>query len=261
MNKTLFPIVAAASLFAMAQPSASESRPVVVFAAASLKNALDEASTAFAQKTGQRIVTSYAATPALVRQIEQGAPADVLVSADAQWMDYAASRRLIEAGSRVDLIGNSLVLVAPLDSPVRPVAIDRALDLAALAKGGRIAVADTRAVPAGKYAKAALEQIGLWSKAAPKLVMAENVRAALALAARGEAALAIVYASDARVEPRVRIVGEFPPSSHPAIVYPAALITTASPMATRYLAFLRSPEAASIFERFGFSVLRRAGSG
>jgi molybdate transport system substrate-binding protein len=237
--------------------AAAQDKRIVVFAAASLKNALDDVNAAFARATGIKVVVSYAASSALMKQIEQGAPADVFVSADLKWMDYGAQRKLVKDGTRVNLLGNRLVLIAPKDSKLGNVAIAPGFDLAGLAGDGRIATGDVRAVPAGLYAKAALEKLGVWAAVAPKLAMAENVRAALVLVARGEAPLGIVYATDARVEPDVKVVGTFPNDAHPPIVYPAALTANEAPEAARYLAFLRSPPAKTVFETYGFSFLVR----
>lgn len=228
---------------------------LTVFAAASLKNALDDVDAAFAGAGGGKVVASYAASSTLVRQIEQGAPADVFISADADWMDYARDKRLIRDDTRVDLLGNRLVLIAPKTSALAEVTIGPSFDLAALAGDGRIVTGDMRAVPVGRYARAALEKLGAWRTAEPKMAMAENVRAALALVARGEAPLGIVYETDARVEPNVKIIGRFPEDSHPPIVYPVAATVTAKPDVGRYLAFLRSAEAKAAFERHGFTFL------
>jgi molybdate transport system substrate-binding protein len=220
-----------------------------------MKNALDDIDAAYTAKTGVKIVASYAASPALAKQIEQGAPADIFVSADTDWMDYAIARKTVNEPTRVNLLGNSIVLIAPKDSRIDKVAIGPGFDLAKLVGDGRIATGDVKSVPVGKYAKAALEKLGAWQAAAPKLAMAENVRAALTLVARGEAALGIVYATDARVEPGIKIVGGFPADSHPAIIYPVAATTTAKPEAAGYLAFLRSSVAKAIFGKYGFSFL------
>jgi len=228
---------------------------LTVFAAASLKNALDDVDAAFAKAGGGKVVASYAASSTLVRQIEQGAPADVFISADADWMDYARDKRLIRDDTRVDLLGNRLVLIAPKNSPLAEATIGPGFDLAALAGDDRIVTGDMRAVPVGRYARAALEKLGAWRTAEPKMAMAENVRAALALVARGEAPLGIVYETDARVEPNVKIIGRFPEDSHPPIVYPVAATVTAKPDVGRYLAFLRSAEAKAAFERHGFTFL------
>jgi molybdate transport system substrate-binding protein len=238
---------------AMAAPAASSS--ITVFAAASMKNALDEVNGAFRRETGIKVTTSYAASSALMKQIENGAPADVFLSADRDWMDYGAQRKLINNDSRVDLLGNRLVLIVPKESRIRDVIIGPGFDLAQLAGDGRIVTGDMRAVPVGKYAKAALETLGAWESARPKFAMTENVRAALTLVARGEATLGIVYATDAKVEPNVKIVGTFPADSHPPIVYPVALTPAAGAEAAQYLAFLRSRAAKAIFEAYGFTFL------
>jgi molybdate transport system substrate-binding protein len=219
---------------------------LLVFAAASLKNALDEASAAAPVDA----VISYAASSALARQIERGAPAQVFISADADWMDYLQGKGLLLAGSRRDLLGNRLVWVVPESSPVP------AQPLSALGTRGRLALADTHHVPAGKYARAALEKMGLWSAVSARVASAENTRAALALVARGEAPLGIVYETDARAEARVKIAGRIDPVLHPPIVYPAAALRGATPQAERFLAFLSSPGAAAIFEKHGFHVAR-----
>ena len=169
----------------------------------------------------------------------------------------ASQKKVIKDGTRVNLLGNKLVLIAPADSAVGTVAIGPGFDLAGLAGSGRIVTGDVRAVPVGRYAKAALESLGAWAKAEPKMAMTENVRAALALVARGEAPLGIVYETDAKVEPKVKIVGHFPESSHPPITYPVALTANAKPEAAQYLAFLRSGEAKAVFEAFGFTFLVR----
>jgi len=225
-----------------------------------MNNALNEVDAAFTKKTGVKVVASYAASSALMKQIEQGAPADVFVSADVNWMDYGAQRNLVRNDTRIDLLGNRLVLIAPKDAKIGDITIAPGFDLAALAGNGRIATGDVRAVPAGLYAKAALEKLGIWAAVEPKLAMAENVRAALILVVRGEAPLGIVYATDAMVEPNVKIVGVFPEDSHPPIVYPAALTANVKPDAAQYLAFLRSQAAKSIFEFYGFSFLIKPAS-
>jgi len=230
-------------------------RSLTVFAAASMKNALDDIDAAYTAKTGVTIVASYAASPALAKQIEQGAPADIFVSADTDWMDYSIRKKTIDAATRVNLLGNSLVLIAPADSSIGNVAIGPGFDLSKLIGDGKIATADVKSVPVGKYARAALEKLGAWTAAEPRFAMAENARAALALVARGEAVLGIVYSTDAKVEPGVKIVGTFPANSHPANVYPVPATATAKPEAAGYLAFLRSQAAKAIFEKYGFSFL------
>src|SRR5689334_21280295 len=243
-------VLAAATL-----PANAQEKTLTVFAAASMKNALDDVDAA---KTGVKVNASYAASSALAKQIEQGAPADVFVSADTDWMDYAIKQKNINEATRVNLLGNSIVLIAPKDSKIDNVNIGPGFDLAKLAGDGKIATGDVKAVPVGKYAKAALEKLGSWQAAEPKFAMAESVRAALVLVARGEAPLGIVYSTDAKVEPGVKIVGTFPEDSHPAIVYPVAATANAKPDTAAYLTFLRSPAARAIFERYGFAVLAPA---
>ena len=239
-----FPVVAQA-----------QEKSITVFAAASMKNALDDVDAAFSKQTGTKVVASYDASSVLMKQIEQGAPADVFVSADLKWMDYGSQKKLIDESTRVNLLGNKLVLVAAKDSKLDPVTIGPGFDLAKLAGDGRITTGDVQAVPVGIYAKAALEKLGLWASVEPKMAMAANVRAALLLVARGEAPLGIVYATDAKVEPGVKVIGVFPDDSHEPIVYPVAATKTAKPDAGPYLAFLRSSAAKSILESYGFAFL------
>ncbi len=255
----LFKILSAFVLLAVlaAAPVAAQDKSLTVFAAASLKNALDDINAAYTAKTGVRIAASYAASSALARQIEQDAPADVFASADLEWMDYVIGKKAVNEASKVDLLGNRIVLIAPKDSPVSEVKIESGFDLARLAGDGRIATGDVQAVPVGKYAKAALEKLGAWQAASTKFAMAENVRAALTLVARKEAVLGIVYETDAKVEPGVKIVGAFPVSSHPAIIYPFATLVKARPEAADYISFVRSSAAKAVFERYGFTVLTR----
>ncbi len=242
-------------------PASADERSLTVFAAASMKNALDDVNAAYTARTGVKIVASYAASSTLAKQIEQGAPADIFLSADTDWMDYAAERRSINEARRTNLLGNSIVLIAPQDSKIdKVITIGPGFDLAALAGDGKIATGDVSAVPVGKYSKAALEKLGAWKAAAAKFAMAESVRAALTLVARGEAVLGIVYATDAKVEPGVKVVGTFPADSHPAIIYPVAATSSAKPGASDYLAFLRSSRAKAIFERYGFAFLVRPSS-
>jgi molybdate transport system substrate-binding protein len=239
---------------AQAQDKAAD-KSLTIFAAASMKNALDDVNAAYTAKTGIKTTASYAASSVLAKQIEQGAPADIFLSADTDWMDYATSKKSINEPTRVNLLGNSIVLIAPKDSKIDNVTIGPGFDLAKLAGDGKIATGDVKAVPVGKYAQAALEKLGAWQAAEPKFAMAESVRAALALVARDEAVLGIVYATDAMVEPGVKIVGTFPATSHPAIIYPVAATSTAKPEATDYLAFLRTSAAKTIFEKYGFKFL------
>jgi molybdate transport system substrate-binding protein len=236
-------------------PASAQEKTLTVFAAASMKNALDDINAAYTAKTGVKVNASYAASSALAKQIEQGAPADVFVSADTDWMDYAIKQKNINEATRVNLLGNSIVLIAPKDSKIDNVDIGPGFDLAKLAGDGKIATGDVKAVPVGKYAKAALEKLGAWQAAEPKFAMAESVRAALTLVARGEAVLGIVYSTDAKVEPGVKIVGTFPADSHPPIIYPVAATTTAKTETTEYLNFLKSSAAKTILEKYGFKFL------
>jgi len=236
-----------------------EAQDVVVFAAASLTNALDEAARRFSEQGGAHAKISYAASSALAKQIESGAPADIFISADLEWMNYLDERHLIQPATRRNLLGNQLVLIAPADADLK-VEIKPGLDLAALLGGGHLAMADTESVPAGKYGKAALEKLGIWSSVRGAVAPAENVRAALLLVSRRETPLGIVYATDAKADPRVKIVGVFPEDTHPPIVYPAALTASSkNPSAARLLDFLGSLAAKPIFEKEGFTVFAHAG--
>lgn len=218
---------------------------VTVFAAASLKNALEEIA-------GHGAVLAFASSAALARQIERGAPADVYISANEQWMDYLQRRGRIVTASRVDLLRNRLVLIAPAASRVQAV-IAPGFPLARLLGEGRLAMGDPGHVPAGEYARAALESLGVWSAVQRRIAAADNVRAALALVSRREAPLGIVYATDAAIDPGVRVVAEFPAASHPPIVYPAALVAPgAKRAAARFLASLRGPAARAVFRKHGF---------
>lgn len=234
-------------------PLAARAADITVFAAASLKNALDDIGAAWQLKSGHSAAISYAASSVLARQIEASGGADVFVSADTDWMNELADHGLIRPASRRDLLGNRLVLIEPASAHLEITIKPRFL-LAAALSGGRLAVADPQSVPAGKYAKAALTFLGVWDKIARRLAPAENVRAALAYVARGEAPLGIVYMTDALSEPAVRIAGVFPDETHPPIVYPIALTKDAKPFATSFLAFVESREAAGVFRKYGFIV-------
>jgi molybdate transport system substrate-binding protein len=253
-------LTATLSIALAPQPAAAQDKSIIVFAAASMKNALDDADAAFTKKTGIKVVASYDASSALMKQIEGGAPADVFISADLKWMDYGSQKKLINDATRVNLLGNELVLIAPKDSKIDHVTLAPGFDLAKLAGDGRIATGDVKAVPVGIYAQAALDKLGIWSSVEPKMAMTANVRAALTLVARGEAVLGVVYATDAKVEPDVKVVSVFPESSHPPIVYPVAATTGAKPDATPYLAFLSSSAAKTIFEGYGFTFLVKPAS-
>jgi molybdate transport system substrate-binding protein len=228
---------------------------VTVFAAASLKNALDAVNAACETDVGERATVSYAASSALARQIEQGAPADVFMPADLDWMKYLSDRNLIKVDTEVKLLGNSIVLVAPADLQAEA-KIEKGFDLAALLGDGRLAMANVDAVPAGKYGKAALEELGVWASVESKVAQAENVRAALKLVSTGEAPLGIVYRTDAAADPTVRIVGTFPENSHPPIVYPVAQTAEFADGDTpAFLKCLQSAKAKELFEAQGFTVL------
>lgn len=232
-------------------------RPVVVFAAASLQTALGSVAEQWRRETGRPVTFSFAATPALARQIEQGAPADIFAAADHDWMDWAQARGLIRSESRVSLLGNRLALIAAADVPASPLAIAPGFPLAAALGDSRLAIGHPQSVPAGRYAQAALASLGVWDAVRPRIAGTDNVRAALALVARGEARYGIVYETDARSEPRVRLVGLFPPGSHPPIVYPFAIVAaSANPDAAAFLGYLQTPAALRIFAAEGFTAGR-----
>jgi molybdate transport system substrate-binding protein len=241
---------------ASAPPSGQGGAPTVtVFAAASLKNALDAASTAFKAKTGVELKISYASSMALAKQIESGAPAELFVSADEASMDYLAGKNLIKADTRANLLGNALVMVAPRSSKLEKLAFTKEAFKAAI-ESGKIATGDPASVPVGKYAKAALQKLGLWEIAEPKLALTDNVRSALMFVARDEAPLGVVYLTDAKAEPKVKIVASFPTNSHPPIVYPIALTASAQGDGpTQLLAFLKSTAAKALFVEQGFTFL------
>lgn len=230
-----------------------KAQDVLVFAAASLKNALDEVAADYRSRTGAKATLSYASSSALAKQIENGAPAGLFIAADLDWMTYLAERNLIQTATRTNLLGNRLVLIAPRDSAVDLV-IGKDFALAALLGTGRLAMGDPAHVPAGKYARSALEALGVWTAVAPRLARADNVRAALALVARGEAPLGIVYATDARSEPGVRVVGAFPADTHPPVIYPAAVVVGAKGAGAKaFLDHLTTPGATAVFQKHGFT--------
>jgi len=236
----------------------TEAAPLTVFAAASLQDALRAIEPAWraASPVNPPLRFPFAASSALARQIEQGAPADLFASADEPWMDYLQQRGLIAPGTRVSPLANALVLVAPADSPVRPLALERGTDLAALlGPNGRLATGDPAHVPVGRYARAALEWMGQWQALSPRLARADNVRAALLLVERGEAPLGIVYATDAQASQGVRVLGTFPAGSHPPVTYPFALTrrAEADTRARALLAYLTGPDTDGVWRRFGFS--------
>jgi molybdate transport system substrate-binding protein len=238
-----------------AQPAAAQGADLIIFAAASLKNALDAVNAQWTKDTGKTAKISYAASSALAKQIEQGAPAQAFISADLDWMDYVAHKNLIKADTRSNLLGNRIVLIAPKDK-AQAVDIKPGFDLAKILGDGRLAMANVDAVPAGKYGKAALEKLGVWASVSAKVAQAENVRAALLLVSRGEAPAGIVYQTDAAADPNVAIIGRFPEDAHPPIVYPIALTANADHAdAAAFLAFVKSPKARPLFEAQGFTVL------
>jgi molybdate transport system substrate-binding protein len=251
-NATCILLALAATL---ASSACSRQPPALtVFAAASLQESLDEAAAAYQRQSGVAVQVAYAASSTLARQIEQGAPAQVFFSADQEWMDYLQQRQRIDLASRRPLLGNGLVLVAPAGAAPK-VDLARPGSLAQALGEGRLATGQTMTVPAGRYARAALEQLGLWTEVRDRLAESESVRAALMLVARGEAPLGIVYASDAHAEPRVEVVATFPADSHPPIVYPVAAIAPAGDDARAFVHWLEGPEARAIFQRHGFSPL------
>jgi molybdate transport system substrate-binding protein len=236
--------------------SAALAANVTVFAAASLKEALDQQAKEFAASTGDKVIVSYGASNALARQIEAAAPADVFISADVEWMDYVGKRNLLAAGTRVDLLHNTLVLIAPARSSAN-LRIGPGFGLAAALGKERLAMADPDSVPAGKYGKAALEKLGVWASVAKHVARTDNVRAALALVSRGEAPFGVVYATDAQADNRVKIVDAFPADSHPPIVYPAGVLAWSKSAAARpFLDYLRSPAAKPTWEKYGFAPAR-----
>jgi molybdate transport system substrate-binding protein len=246
----VFVVVQGVRLFGAGATTAQD-KTITVFAAASLTNALDDVDRAFTKQSGIKIVVSYGASSALARQIDRGAPMDVFASADLQWMDYCARKK----ATRVNLLGNKLVLIAAKDAKIDHVTIEPGFDLVKLAGDGRVATGDVRAVPVGLYAKAALERLDAWAAVEPKMVMAEDVRAALRMVARGQAPLGIVYETDAKIEPAVKVIGVFPDNTQEPIIYPVALRVNAKPDAVRYFSFLQTQTAKSIFEKYGFNFL------
>lgn len=247
--------VAVAGIAALANPAAAADA-VTVFAAASLKNALDAANAEWAKESAGQTTVSYAASSALAKQIEAGAPADLFISADLAWMDYVAKKKLIKEDTRSNWLGNRIVLVAPKDK-AEAVEIKPGFDLAGLVGDGKLAMGAVDSVPAGKYGKAALEKLGVWSSVQGKVAGAESVRAALALVSRGEAPYGIVYQTDAAADPGVAVVGTFPEDSHPPIIYPVAILSESrNADAAAYLDFLKSDKAAPFFTQQGFTILK-----
>jgi molybdate transport system substrate-binding protein len=248
-------VVAVIAAFPFALTAAAQEK-VTVFAAASLKNALDAANAEWQKETGNETTASYAASSALAKQIEAAAPADLFISADLAWMDYVAEKKLIKDDTRANLLGNRIVLIAPADK-ASTLEIKEGFDLAGLVGDGKLAMGAVDSVPAGKYGKAALEKLGVWSAVEGKVAGTESVRAALALVSRGEAPYGIVYQTDAAADPGVAVVGTFPEDSHPPIIYPVAILNESkSAAAAAYLDFLKSDKAASFFTEQGFTILK-----
>ncbi|MGO9007065.1 MAG: molybdate ABC transporter substrate-binding protein [Beijerinckiaceae bacterium] len=240
-----------------AQAPKADQRGPVIFAAASMKTALDAIAAAWASQERKPAVISYASSAVLAKQIEQGAPADVFISANLEWMDHLDKARLLKAGTRRNLLGNQLVLVESADAETR-LKIETGFDLAGAAGDGRIAVCTIAACPGGIYAKQTLEKLGVWAAVEPKLAQADNIRNATALVARGEAKFGIVYATDAKAEPKVRVVDVFPAATHAPIIYPAAVIATSkNPDAEAFVAFMTSQAATKILVEQGFAILSK----
>ncbi|CNG57533.1 molybdate transporter periplasmic protein [Yersinia enterocolitica] len=245
--------VASAALL-VAFSSSAMAADITVFAAASLTNALQDIAAQYKKEKQVDVVASYASSSTLARQIEQGAPADLFISADQQWMDYAIDKQQMVANTRYTLLGNELVLIAPKDSKITKVEIDKKTDWKKLLEGGRLAVGDPDHVPAGIYAKESLENLGAWATLAPEMARANNVRSAMALVERAEAPLGIVYGSDAIASDKVKVVGVFPAASHKPVEYPMAIVKGhENPTVTAFYDYLKSPAAAVIFEKYGFT--------
>ena len=236
-----------------ASPLPAIADDVTVFAAASLTDALDRVAREWSAETGQTAVISYAGSPVLAKQIGEGAPADIFISASPDWMDELEASGDIRPDTRRDLLGNSLVLIA--HGAARPVTVDKTLDLPAMLDGGKLSMAMVDSVPAGIYGKAALTRLGLWDKVAPMVAQSDNVRTALAFVARNEAPLGIVYATDAAAQENVTVIGTFPAGSHDPIIYPAAITAQSdSDQAEAFLDYLSSAPAQAIWRDFGFTV-------
>lgn len=252
-------LVALALVAAAPAAPAFAADDVIVFAAASLKNALDDVIAGYHEKTGKTVKASYEASSTLAKQIEQAAPADIFFSADLTWMKYLHDKNLTVADSEKSLLGNEIVLVAPKDSTATTT-IAPGFDLGAvLGPDGKLAMANVESVPAGKYGKAALTKLGVWDSVSARVVQADNVRAALAFVAKGEAPAGVVYATDANAEPAVKVLGTFPADSHPPIVYPVALIAASTnPDAKAFLEFLESDAAKPAYTKQGFTIVAPA---
>ncbi|MGH8051823.1 MAG: molybdate ABC transporter substrate-binding protein [Arenimonas sp.] len=242
-------------LICLQATAATSPRQITVFAASSLKESMDAIATEWTKKSGQKVVVSYAASSALAKQIEQGAPADVFISADGEWMDYLQQRNKIALNTRFNLVGNRLVLIVPASSKQASISLNKPEALLKALADGRLAVAETGSVPAGRYAKQSLIKLKIWGSVSDRLAQGENVRAAMAFVARSESPLGIVYATDAKAEPKVRVVATFADDGHDPIVYPAAAVFTTGPDATKaFLKFLQGNQAKTIFKRAGFTL-------
>jgi molybdate transport system substrate-binding protein len=254
---TLITRAAFLSLLICMQITAATPPPpqITLFAASSLKESMDAISAQWTKKSGQKVVVSYAASSALAKQIEQGAPADIFISADREWMDYLQQRNKVAANTRFNLVGNGLVLIVPASSTQASISLNKPDAFLQALGDGRLAVAETGSVPAGRYAKQSLTKMKAWDSVSNKLAQGENVRAAMAFVARGESPLGIVYATDAKAEPKVRVIAIFPDDSHDAIVYPAAAVAATSPESTKgFLKFLQGSQAKTIFKQAGFTL-------
>jgi molybdate transport system substrate-binding protein len=256
LNAVLSAIFAIMFNVCVSASMAAEPETVTVFAAASTTNALTEIGKLFENRNTGKFTSSFASSSTLAKQIEQGAPADIFLSADKEWMDYLETKKIIEPDTRFDLLGNRIVLIAPRDSPVSTVDIRLGFDLVKLLGDGLIAMGDPDHVPAGIYGKNALESLGVWSGVEKRVARSKDVRAALALVERGETPLGLIYATDAAISDKVKVIGLFPQESHTPIVYPAAVVAgKKSEAAGRFIEFLQGPEAGAIFEKYGFTVL------
>lgn len=238
----------------VALPAMAAEEKITVFAAASLTNALQEIATQYQKEKNVEVVSSFASSSTLARQIEQGAPADMFISADQQWMDYAQDKDLMDTATRYTLLGNELVVIAPKNSSFNDVAIDDKTDWKSLLNGGRLAVGDPDHVPAGIYAKEALQNLKAWDELSPLMARANNVRAAMALVEREEAPLGIVYGSDAVASDKVKVIGVFPTNSHKPVEYPMAIVKDHNNATVKgFYDYLKTPEAAEVFKRYGFA--------
>lgn len=251
IQKYRYALAVCVGLFSHTQAFAVDK--VTVYAAASLTNAINELDVIYEQKNKVQIQTSYAGSSTLAKQIEAGAPADIFISADVQWMDYLQKKQLVSANDRVNLLGNRLVVIAPKARPIK-LKIDKSFDFTRVVQG-KWCTGDTKSVPVGKYAKQALTSIGWWDKVSTRLVETEDVRAALNFVARGECQLGVVYATDAAISKNVVIVGTFPKNTHQAIIYPIGLVKK-NTESMKFYKFLQSSQATKVFKKYGFSVLK-----